>query len=69
MDRCANTEALARFEEENVKTELASDVFFKNVEPRLAEIAELVECIYEEATYQEGYDFTEYAKELLEDLI
>lgn len=70
MERCANTEYFNRYDIKLTETENVIANFENSIECELLEIQSLVNSIYSQSkSFDDRYDFTDIAKELIRDLV
>lgn len=65
MDRCANTEALNRYQNKLAKQEELFEAFCDEIDDELAELNEIIENLRNVAKDYYGCDFREELKELI----
>lgn len=69
MERCANTNALNKYQEKLAKQSKAHERFIDEIDDDLLELQEIVQKLKKKAENYDGYDFTEELKEIVNDSI
>ena len=69
MERCANTELLNRHLNEQESIEKAEKHFENNIQKELEDINAQLQIIRASAKNYEGYDLSDFANELIGDMI
>ena len=69
MERCANTEALNKYQEKLAKQSKAYERFIDEIDDDLLELQEIIAKLKKKASDYDGYDFADELKELVNDTI
>lgn len=69
MERCANTEALNRYQNKLEKQEKSFELLLDSLDDDLVEIQEMIDRVIRISRDYDGYDFSEEIRDTLKDMI